>query len=313
MRAAVVRVPCSTSNLGSGFDCIGLAFQRHLQVRFAPAAGGRLQAGYGGTLAGQGGDLDTAGGSGDLLASAFLDRLAAAGVTTVAGRLTVHSEIPVARGLGSSGAATVAGIVLADAVLGREVDRPAVLALAARREGHPDNAAPALLGGLVAVARDGGGAPIAFRLPLSEDIGFVFAAPAVEIRTPEARAALPALVPHSLAARSLGRTAALLHGLAGADPEALRLGLLDELHVPHRLPLIPRAADAMAAARDAGAWGATISGSGSGLIALCPLPARTAVLEAMTRELAAGDVAVTGFVAEPDRDGARLLPAEDPC
>ena len=318
LRAAAVRVPGSTSNLGAGFDCLGLAFQRHLHVRFSPEVSGTLVTEYGGTLAalGQRRAGDDAGHAGftaaprNLLTAAFKERMRSLGVLRVTGRLTAESDIPIACGLGSSAAATVAGILLADAVLGRAPDPVETLAIATEREGHPDNAAPALLGGLVAVARGEDGSPAAFRLPLSPDIAFVFAAPAVEIATPAARAALPATVPHPLAARGLGRMAALLHGLATGDPALLRLGLLDELHVPHRLPLIPRARETFRAAAAAGAWGTTISGSGSGLIALCPADRAAAVRDAMARELGASGLDTTAFVAAADEQGARVLEPE---
>src|SRR5690606_8953615 len=105
----------------------------------------------------------------------------------------------------------------------------------------------------------------------SPSIGFAFAAPDATVVTAEARAALPANVTHAVAARTLGRTAALVRGLETGDAELLRLGLHDELHVPYRLLLIPGGATAIDAAVSAGAWGATISGSGAGIIALGPI------------------------------------------
>lgn len=305
LRSATARVPCSTSNLGAGFDCLGLAFRRYLEATFQPDDR-PLAIDYAGTLA----DFAP---TDDILLAAFRARAAHHGVSDVRGRIHAHSDIPVARGLGSSAAATVAGLLLADAALGHASDRAELLRIATLREGHPDNAAPALLGGLVAVARAADDSPHALPLPLSPDIGFVYAAPEVEVATPAARAALPAQVPHALAVRALGRMAALVHGLATADPSLLQLGLLDELHVPYRLPLIPRAADAFAAAAAAGGWGATISGSGSGLIALCPPARADAVLAAMQHALGADGLATVGFVAAADTAGAQAQALEAAC
>src|SRR5262249_28963521 len=148
-----------------------------------------------------------------------------------------------------------------------------------------DNVAPALFGGLVGVARDSEGRAQAFSLPLSENVGFAFAAPDVEVPTPLARRALPAEVPHAMAARALGRMAALVEGLALGDEQMLQLGFADELHVPYRLPLIPRAREAFSAAREAGAWAVTISGSGSGLIALCARGTESAIASVMSDAL----------------------------
>jgi homoserine kinase len=307
---AHVRVPCSTSNLGSGFDCIGVALDRYLDVSFEPAASGGLHIERGGTLEGLPADVQ-----GDVVAAAFMAGLGVRGASHVHGVLRMTSAIPVARGLGSSAAATVAGLVLAAVARGEPIDRMALLADATLIEGHPDNAAPALLGGLVGIARDAAGAPLPFRLPLSERIGFAYAAPPVEVSTTAARRALPSVVSHEVAVRSVARVAALAHGLATGDGDLLCAGLEDELHVPYRLPMIPGGAAAMRAGREAGAWAVTISGSGSGLIALVPAGHEAGVAHAMAdafRSAMSVRVAdaeesrdVIHFVLRPDMAGVR--------
>jgi homoserine kinase len=298
LHAVRVRVPASTSNLGAGFDCVGLALDRCLTASFEPG-GTTLRIERGGTLAA----LATVGD--DLLLSTFRDRLDPA-FGPPAGVLRVESEIPVSRGLGSSAAAVVAGLLLADSAAGRNPDRDALLSAATAVEGHPDNAAPALFGGLVVVARDGGGEPRVLRYPVSPEIGFAFAAPDATVATAVARRALPAIVPHELAVRALPRLPALLRGLERADPALLAIGFGDELHVPYRLPLIPGGVEAIAAAGNAGAWAATISGSGSGIIAVAPLAAAAAVRDAMLDVFRARGGA-TGFLCEPSAGGAELL------
>ncbi|MGH7448467.1 MAG: homoserine kinase [Longimicrobiales bacterium] len=275
LRPCGIRVPCSTSNLGAGFDCIGLAFDRYLDAGYSPGSAD-LAIRRGGTLRELPAEIAE-----DRLVLAFLAELKRRGAGNPGGMLLATSTIPLGRGLGSSAAATVAGIALATAACGDTLDRDAALAAAAQVEGHPDNAAPSLFGGLMAVASAGHGVPHAMRLPLSDRIAFVFAAPADGVSTNRARAALPQHVPHSAAARNLGRMAALLHGLAHADAQSIRLGFSDELHVPYRLPLIPRANTVFDAAMAAGAWGVTLSGSGSGLIAACPRDTEVAVQRAM--------------------------------
>lgn len=311
LRPARVRVPCSTSNLGAGFDCIGLALDRYLEAQFAPADG-PLRVERMGTLA----HLDVDAGE-DAVARALRAGLAARGGAGPGGLLRMSSSIPVARGLGSSAAATVAGLALAAAAAGVDLDRPEALVTAAWLEGHPDNAAPALLGGLVGIASDREGRPRPFRLPLSGEIGFAWAAPPVEVSTAFARRALPDALPHATAVRALGRVAALVRGLATGDPNLLRIGFDDELHVPFRLPLIPGGTAAMVAARAAGAWAVTISGSGSGLIAVCASGSETAVAEAMEAALCAegaeaaairgeGAGAVLAFPLRPDLSGVQI-------
>ena len=311
LRPARVRVPCSTSNLGAGFDCIGLALDRYLEVRFEPGPGA-IRVERAGTLA----SLDVDAGD-DGVVRALLAALAARSIPGSGGFLRMTSAIPVARGLGSSAAAAVAGLALAAAAAGAGLDRAAALAAATEWESHPDNAAPALLGGLVGIARDAGGAPRAFRLPLSDRIGFAWAAPPVEVSTARARRALPETVAHATAARALGRVAALVRGLAEADAGLVRIGFTDELHVPHRLALIPGAEAAFEAARAAGAWAVTVSGSGSGLIAACASGEETRVAEAMGAALRAADAVedalagagarVLAFPLHPDMTGAQIL------
>lgn len=303
-------MPCSTSNLGAGFDCIGLAFDRYLEASFEPCDGGSLTVERGGTLAG----LDLAP-TDDALVAALMDRLGLREATP-SGVLRVDSRIPVGRGLGSSAAARVAGFALACAALGEEFSRGEAWAHVTSAEGHPDNAAPCVFGGLIAVTRIPpqprrmGLTPL--RLPLSMDIGWAYAAPAAEVSTNGARGALPAAVDRDVAVHSIRGMAALLRGLETAEPFLIAVGFDDHLHVPHRLPLIPNGERALAAALEAGAWAATISGSGSGLIAAGPPEAASSVADAMADAFRDGraastDDGVTAFVVSPDRDGAQIL------
>ena len=128
-------------------------------------------------------------------------------------------------------------------------------------------------------------------------------------RTKEARNVVPEQVRHDLAARSLARATALVRGLADADRELIKIGVEDELHVPHRLPMIPGAYNAIGAGYDAGAWAITISGAGSGLIALCHPSDSEAVAAAMRLVFCNGteDPDCPGFAATPDFEGLTRL------
>ena len=299
LAGARVRIPCSTSNLGSGYDTIGLALERYLDVAFEPASSGGLEIVREGTLAGLTGE--------DLVASTFLAQVRSEGGEP-RGLLRLTSSIPVARGLGSSAAAVIAGFDLARSALRLPRNDQGAFDLTLDHEGHGDNAAPCLYGGLRAVATTADGT-VVIRLSLSESVGFAYAAPAARLSTEAARSVLPKTVPHRVAAASLGRLAALIRGLAEADAELIQIGVKDDLHVPYRLPMIPSAAAAMSAATDAGAWAVTVSGAGSGLIAMCDPARASTVAEAMRTvfDAGVGDPECVGFAVRPDYQGLQRL------
>lgn len=301
LMAAGVRVPGSTSNLGSGYDTIGLALERYLDATFEPDESGELKVERRGTLA----DLEGP----DLVADTFARQLRKAKVEPQ-GVIRLDSNIPVARGLGTSAAALLAGFDLSQAARGLPRDDDGAFAVALRHEGHGDNTAPSLFGGLRAVVRTPDG-PVLMGLALSEEVGFAYAAPAAGVSTAEARALLPKHVPHKVAAASLGRVVALIRGLAEANPELLRIGVKDELHVPYRLPLIPSVMSAISAGVDAGAWAVTVSGAGSGLIAFCE-PGLAEVVAAAMHEVfdaETNDPNCVGFAVRPCHTGLERIKA----
>jgi len=277
-----VRVPGSTSNLGSGFDFLGMAVDRRLQVwarcvddRSAPPVALERR----GTL----NDLGVAPDQ-DLIYRGFAAACRAAG-RDVPTRLafSADSDIPVSRGLGSSAAAVVAGAAAANALLDLGLVPDALLALCAELEGHPDNVAPAVFGGACLVVRRPGGGFLTVPIEIHPALAFVFAIPDLRVETKRARAALPASVPHATAVQAAARTAALIHGLVTADPDALSVGLDDLLHVPFRRSLVTGYDAVTAAARAAGAYGATLSGSGPTVLAPTTAARAAAVGEAMIR------------------------------
>ncbi|MSR36030.1 MAG: homoserine kinase [Gemmatimonadetes bacterium] len=295
-RAAAVRVPGSSANLGAGFDCIGLAVDRYLDASFEPAPGALTVLRPEGAPSGD-----------DLVAISFRRALAARGLLAE-GVLKVSSGIPIGCGLGSSAAALVAGTALALAAAGDELDASAAFGPATLEEGHGDNTGASAFGGLIAVVGDAD-APRVLQLELSNALGFAFAAPPTRLSTRAARAALPATVPHGVAVGSLARMAALLRGLATADEYLLRQGFQDDLHVPYRLPLIAGADGALAAALEAGAWAGTVSGAGSGLLAVCAPADAERVARAMAAGFAErhGAEGVVSFSLHPEPRGVRAL------
>lgn len=217
--------------------------------------------------------------------------------------------LPVGSGLGSSSASIVGVLRAANALLGASSDDAVLLEAAARAEAgtaggrHLDNVAPALLGGLRLVAADGK----AHALPWFEELRFVVASPALRLETRAARAVLPsALGLGDVVAHARG-LATFVHALHAGDRDALRTALADHVAEAPRLPLIPGAADALAAARASGAWGASLSGAGPALLALAAAPEADAVGAAMRDTWRAAGIAATTRVCVLDRRGARVL------
>lgn len=266
---ASIDVPASSANLGSGFDCFAVALSLKLRAELwhGDEAGITLNA------SGEGAPRPDERADDNLLIRAFREGLrASAAPGAGAWRLEVSSMIPSARGLGSSAAAIVAGLVLGAAVGRRTVDADELLALAAATEGHPDNVAAALYGGFtIAVASEAGVTLRRYRVPEAWiPVAFI---PQGESRTGEMRAALPATVTHDAAARQAGRAALLATAIMTADARLLREAMTDELHQPFRLPHLDGSRELIDLAYERGAAGACLSGAGPTVLAICDSPA----------------------------------------
>jgi homoserine kinase len=255
---ARVRVPASSSNLGAGFDCIGVAVDRWLTATALPAAGNTISIRRRGRLTAVSVVVDE-----DLLARGFR----AAGGR--GGMIDATSDIPVGCGLGSSAAALVAGVLLADAALELNLSRQQVVEIATAIEGHPDNVAPAVYGGAVLSVRTSSGL-VSTPLSVAAGLELVLAVPPFPSDTKAARALLPKTLPHADAVLAASRAAALVQGLLSGDGALLGAALDDVLHVPFRRARIPGYDAVVAAAQNAGAFGATLSGAGSAIVAIAP-------------------------------------------
>ncbi len=275
-----VAVACSTSNLGPGFDCLGLALGLWLRAEARPHAAAEDR------IVSRAGHAEEWPERGDLLLEA-LSRARAEGGGGPRAALAVASEIPVGRGFGSSGAAVAAGLLLGAALARRPPALERLHALGVALEGHPDNVTASLFGGLTVCHPDArAGAPLFVRETISERLACALAWSDQTLATREARRVLPASVPFADAVENARRLPLLLSGLRDAERALVEAGGEDRLHVPVRLPLIRGGAAALAAARAAGAWTATISGAGSGLVALGAPADAEAIAEALRAALA---------------------------
>jgi homoserine kinase len=299
---AAVDVPASSANLGSGFDCFAAALSLKMRAELHQGD----EPGIVLTARGEGAPRDGEAPAENLLIRAFREGLRAAlGASAGSGawRLEVSSMIPAARGLGSSAAAIVSGLLLGASVGRRTPDADELLALAARLEGHPDNVAAALYGGFtLAVAGDDRRLLLRrFRVPEAW-IPVVFVAQR-ESRTQEMRAALPDRVPHAEAARQAARAALLATAIMTSDAGLLREAMSDTLHQPHRLPLLPGAGPLIELAYERGAAGACLSGAGPSVLAICDSP-----VSAHAVEKAWNAAAIPGMATRLrfDTSGARL-------
>ncbi len=280
------RAPASSANLGPGFDTLALALSLHVEVELTPAPRFALEA------EGEGADLPADEG-----------HLAAVVARRVLGHdhfaLRVSSSIPIGRGLGSSAALAAATAGAAGAA--------DPLAVAAAVDGHPENAAASVLGGLVSATFTGAG-PIARRLGLDPSLGFVVLVPDRDLLTKTARGVLAASVPFADAITNLGAMGLLVAGLADGSALVAEAGA-DRLHQDARAGLFPEAPELLARLREAGALVSCWSGAGPSLLAIC----RDRVVAARVRErgeAALAELGVPGRALElaADLEGLVVVP-----
>jgi homoserine kinase len=300
-----VLVPCSTANLGAGFDAVGIALSGpDLMVRAVPGGEGlRIL-----KLSGEGADRLPPDSTNRVI-DAAVRTAAAAGKDpgALAAELSIHSSIPLKRGLGSSAAAAVAGALLADALLDGAVGLDGVLATAVAMEGHPDNVVPALRGGAQVSVRDAKGTVLTCPIPIGAPLKAALYIPDQELATSAARAVLPAQVSMADAVHNLGRAALLVAALAQGKLDLLAEAMDDRLHQPARSGLLPWLPSLLAAARWGGAFGAALSGAGTTVCALCSADSAREVARAMSDAASSLGVAGRSEVVDVAVPGARVV------
>lgn len=269
MRAAV-RVPASTANLGPGYDSFGLALGLYDLFTAEPAEEWRVDVGGEGV-----GELSA--GADNQVARAMARLFAEVACDVRAAHLVCENGVPTGRGLGSSSAAIVGGLVLANALAGDPLTREELLPLANELEGHPDNVAAALYGGLTVCWTEAGEPSCALLQP-SGGLAAVVVVSDGSLATVDARHMLPETVPHADAAFNAGRAGALVAGLLLGSAELVRVGLEDRIHQPYRAAAVTDFAEVRDALLKAGAGGAALSGAGPSVIGLVTGPDDDAAL-----------------------------------
>jgi homoserine kinase len=301
---AVAYAPGSTSNLGPGFDCLGLAFTGkgdRVAARRAPRPGVVVASVSDSRI-----PCDPLRNTAAIAATAVL-RLCGSGEGL---DLRVEKGLPISGGMGGSAASAVAGAVAADAVLEARLPREALLMAALEAEGvvagrHADNVAPSLLGGCVLVQ---GVDPLRFAtLRLHPDLGLVLVTPGYGVETAKARAVLPRELPRGEAVAQAAFLAGLVLGLERGDMELIRRSMVDRIAEPVRLPLYPGYGAARLAALEAGAAGVAVSGAGPTVVAVVSKARSGPVGAAMERAYASHGIACCVHEAEVDPLGARVV------
>ena len=294
-RRITVEVPASSANLGAGYDCLAVALglTNRIEVEVRGWSRGEMEL----SVDGEGADELPADGSNRCVQGieAALREVRGTLPDGIGWRIDMRNEIPLARGLGSSAAATVAGLVAGNALLGEPLTSADLLRLATAIEGHPDNAAAALLGGFTVSALVDGGVE-ALRFDAPRDLRAVLFIPDLRLPTSEMRAALPAKVPLVDAVSNLTRVAVGVAGMATGRFDLLRVLTVDRLHEQYRAKVYPQLPQLVEAARGAGAIGACLSGAGSTVLAFSDSVRTITRIEAAFGA-AAADTDLTGQIA----------------
>jgi homoserine kinase len=308
-RRVVVEVPASSANLGAGYDCLGVALEltNRVELEVRSWSRGAIEL----SIDGEGRNELTEDRDNRFVQALEATLVAARGElpSGIGWRIDMRNRIPLSRGLGSSAAASVAGVVAANTLLGNPLSAPEQLKVVTGIEGHPDNAAAALLGGFVVTAAVGDQVE-AMRFDVPRDLRAVLFIPDLRLPTTAMRQALPTEVPHADAVANLGAVGLGVAGLAAGRTDLLRHLTVDRLHEPYRAAVYPQLPRLVQAARDAGALGACLSGAGSTILAFTDSVATITRIDAAFSAVAADtDLPGKVVVVSPRNAGATVVSA----
>jgi len=298
-----LKVPATTANLGPGFDTLGMALDMYNYISMDETDSGLII-----DVTGNGAEKipkDTS----NLVYKAAAMVFEKVNYKPMGLNITMQNNIPMARGLGSSASVIVGGMVAANHISGSKLNYDQILNMATCMEGHPDNVAPALFGGIVTSAQFDE-ETIYRKIKPPADLTTVVAIPDYELSTEKARIALPAEVPLHDAVYNISRVSLLVWAFINSDLELMGKAMEDRLHQPYRMHLIPGMGDVAKAAMDMGAYSLALSGAGPTLIAFCTSNNAEAIGEAMKRTFEQSGIQCAIENLKPVSDGVKILGGE---
>lgn len=303
IRKSRVKVPGSTANMGPGFDTLGMALSLYAWIEMAEAEETVFHL-HGEEMKSVAQDKS------NLIYKVAQMVFDEAGVSVPELEISMYSEIPLTRGLGSSASAIIGGMVAANALIGSPLDEAKIFDMATALEKHPDNVGASLFGGIIAAAWDGSHADV-IRIEPPEDLDTLVVIPEFELATSKARQALPAELTMADAVYNVSRSSLLTGALACGRLDLIGAAMRDRLHQPYRAPLVPGMEAVLAGATQHGALGVALSGAGPTLIALVDRkePRRNELEVFMKDTMAAHGIQAASRWLSPCRSGAVLLPA----
>ncbi len=304
MEKITLQVPATSANCGPGFDVLGIACTLYNKLTFEitePQQGLALK------VYGEGAEYLKASRKNLAFRGFFAVWDKVCPDKRIGLKVTMENNIPMSRGLGSSSSAIVAGIYAANVLSGNTMTKQQLLNIATEIEGHPDNVAPALLGGFTVSFMDASGAH-SLSLKPPAGLKLIAAVPEQKLATSLARKAIPQTVAHQDAVFNVSRASLLVAALLSGSYEYLGEALEDRLHQPYRAHLIPGLADVFAAAKQAGAYNAIISGAGSTIMAYAAADAPlTQIAAAMQEAFAKHDQQCTMHILDIDEHGVQQI------
>lgn len=268
-----VKVPATTANLGSGFDCFGMALPMYniitIEETVLPGTGVEIN------IISETDDEDEFAiehipkDESNIIYKAVEMLYNLIGQTPSELKINIKSQIPIAKGLGSSASIIVGGLLAANELLGKPADEAALLSIAAEVEGHPDNVTPSIVGGFVLTSQEDDGSIIYRKLHWPDEWHLTICIPDYELATDISRSVLPKEIPLEDAAFNLRRTAMFIEALHNKDAELMKLALQDKLHQPYRIKLVPGLQDIMENLKhEENVIGCVLSGAGPSILVI---------------------------------------------